>query len=117
METEIYKSNNNPAAARNRTQRAAPPRSPSVDIFENDQEVVMLADVAGSTPESVKLEVEQGVLRFTAEGAGSNWGRTFLIPRGFAVDGIQAALTCGVLRITLPKSPEIRRRTVEVKAG
>lgn len=107
METNVAK---NPS-------RTVPARNPAVDIFENEQEILIHADVPGATAESVKLEVEHGTLRFSAGGAAANWARSFLVPRGIAVDQIRAELVAGVLKVVLPKSTESRRRTVEVKAG
>lgn len=92
-------------------------RTPQVDIFENDHEIQLLADVPGAQSESVKLEVEQGMLRFVAGTAENTWSRSFIVPRGIAVDAINAQLSSGVLKIVLPKSAETRRRTVEVRPG
>ncbi len=94
-----------------------PTRTPAVDIYENDAEILLQADVPGVAPGAVRLEVEQGLLRFSAESKGYTWSRSFLVPRGIATDAITAELVAGVLRIVLPKSPEVRRRVVEVKAG
>lgn len=106
METQLTPSNGRARAA----------RAPAVDIWENDQEFVILADVPGASSDSVQVEVDQGALRLGAEGASVRWTRSFLVPRGIAVDQIRAELTNGVIRLTLPKSAEVRRRTVEVKA-
>lgn len=98
-------------------------RAPRVDIFDNDAEIVVLADVPGVTPEGVRLDMDRGELRLRAEvpadcalGAVA-YARTFLVPRGVKTDDIRAELKNGVLRIVLPKSAELRRRQVEVKAG
>jgi len=106
METQITQPN-----ARGRGARA-----PSVDIWENDAEFVIFADVPGAASESVQVEVDQGALRLGAESPTVRWARSFLVPSGIAVDQIRAELTNGVLRLTLPKSAEVRRRTVQVKA-
>ncbi len=99
------------------TPRRLAARTPAVDIFESDVGLVIHADVPGASAESVRLEVEQGLLRFSADTPTATWSRSFLVPRGISVDAIRAELVAGVLRIDLPKSPDIRRRTVEVKAG
>lgn len=106
METQLSPSNG----------RSRPARAPAVDIWENDHEFVIVADVPGASPDSVQVEVDQGALRLGAEGASVRWARSFLVPRGIAVDQIHAELSNGVVRLTLPKSAEVRRRTVEVKA-
>lgn len=98
-------------------------RSPRVDIFENETEILLLADVPGATPDGVTVEVERGTLRLRADAGpdaplgASHWARTFLVPRGVEAGEIRAELKHGVLRVVLPKSPQLRRRQVEVKAG
>ena len=104
---------------------------PPVDILENDQELLLLADVPGATSEGVEVEFEKGMLTITANvaerisgeavrplrkdyGVGS-YRRTFEIGERIDPEKIIARLNQGVLSVTLPKKPELQPRKIVVQ--
>jgi HSP20 family protein len=103
-------------------QRAAV--APAVDIFENKDELVILADLPGVTKDDLSIHFEKGHL--TLEGRLKDFGpdeepfdyrRTFLVPQGIDAEKIGANLQHGVLRVTLPKPAALKPRQIPVRAG
>lgn len=107
--------------------RAVPP---PVDIYENAEEVLVMADLPGIGKDSVTIHLDKGQL--TIEGRRKNAGegnelavelgatayrRSFVLPPGIQSDGITAELNHGVLRVHLPKSAALKPRQIQVKAG
>ena len=103
---------------------------PLVDIYENDEELLLVADVPGVTRDQISIDLEKNQLTLTARrdndppgtALGQEWGgrdyyRAFLVPQGIDADKITAELSNGVLRVHLPKSAAVRPRRIEVRAG
>ena len=103
---------------------------PSVDIVENEDELLLLADVPGATADSIDIDFENGELSIHARveprrpegpsryslreyGVG-DYHREFRI--GEAVDGskIVAEVTNGVLKVHLPKADAFKPRKIAV---
>ena len=106
--------------------RPAPARilnvQPRVDIYEGQDDWLLLADLPGVEPGGVQVQAERDELRLTATGSALDGStvqlrRAFQLARGTAVDQIRAELKDGVLTLTLPKAAEVRSRAVEVKVG
>lgn len=106
--------------------------SPSVDIVELKDELLMLADVPGVKAEDVEIQYEQGQLTLHARvQPRQNGGRTqylareygigdfyrsFQIGEGIDSQRIEAELKDGVLTLHLPKAEAVRPRRIQVKA-
>jgi HSP20 family protein len=104
--------------------------SPSVDIAETEQEIVVSADLPGLNKEDIRVNVQNNALTFSGErkqetkSEGSNYhrlersygffSRSFTLPATVKADGIQAAYKDGVLRLTLPKVEEAKPRQIAV---
>lgn len=100
--------------------------APAVDIFENQDEILMKADMPGVTLESVKIHFEKNQL--SMEGSctclpehendpGFTYARKFVVPGGIDADRISADLKNGVLTLHLPKHDALRPRHIAVSAG
>ncbi|MBK9707417.1 MAG: Hsp20/alpha crystallin family protein [Acidobacteria bacterium] len=103
---------------------------PSVDILENDNSIVLEADLPGVKPEDFKLHIENfkltlsGERRFENEKKEDNYHRVersygtftrvFALPSTVSVDEVKADLRDGVLKVTLPKREEVKARQIEV---
>lgn len=107
-----------------------PAVAPPVDIHENADEILVVADVPGARADSVTVKVEKNELYLHArrddglEGRAllggqpaPDYARTFVVPRGIAAERISAEMSNGVLRIHLPKSEAVKPRRIQVKAG
>lgn len=106
--------------------------APNVDIIENGDKYMVLADVPGATAESIDISYERGQLTIHARveprqpaertayllreyGVGDFY-RSFQIGEGIDASRIQAEVANGVLTLHLPKSEAARMRKIEVKA-
>lgn len=105
---------------------------PFVDIAEEDDRLVLFADMPGVKADGLDIRYEQGVL--TVHGTVAprenpdsahyllreydvgDYGRSFRIGEGISPDGITATMKSGVLRLDLLKAVEARPRRIEVKA-
>jgi HSP20 family molecular chaperone IbpA len=112
------------------TVKQRPTVLPRVDVYENANELLLLADVPGATKESISIHFDRGELTIEAtrsddspsqaliaEYRPSDYVRTFRIPEGIDASKIDAHLTAGVLRLRLPKSEAMRPRRIEVRTA
>ncbi|HET9957074.1 MAG TPA: Hsp20/alpha crystallin family protein [Polyangiaceae bacterium] len=103
---------------------ASPARrvSPPVDIYENAEGFLIVADLPGVAPDALKVEFNppelhvQGRLS-AAQGPETLYERRFELGRSVDPAGIQAHLEHGVLRIELKKAAALRPRRIEVRSA
>lgn len=107
--------------------------NPSIDIYENKDQVVVEAELPGMSREDFDLAVENNVLtlrgerRFEKKDEGDNYHRversygsftrSFTLPQTVSGEEAEAEYKNGVLRITLPKRAEVKARRIEVKGA
>ena len=111
-------------------ERAAvrPTSAPPVDVYENDDEILVVADMPGARSDSVTVKLEKDELYISAVRDGDVEGqllaggrrdceyrRTFLIPRGVDPGAISAEMSQGVLKVHLPKTADVKPRVIQVK--
>ena len=105
--------------------------SPSVDIYENKDQIVLEAELPGMNREDFDLSVENNVITLRGERhfekkddsdnyhrverAYGSFTRSFTLPQTVAAEGANAEYRNGVLRVTLPKKEETKARRIEVK--
>ena len=104
--------------------------TPSVDIFETDRELTLLADLPGVTAENLTIDLRENTLTLTGEVASpqaaseqnvlieyetGKYYRQFSLSNVIDQSKINAELTDGVLRLTLPKVEEAKPRKIEVR--
>ena len=104
---------------------------PAVDLSEAEDAYILEADVPGLAKDDIELVVVDNVITLKGErknehkvdSAGyhrferhsGSFQRSFEIPGGFDNDNVTAKLEEGVLRVTLPKREEAKRKQIEVK--
>jgi len=102
--------------------RPARELTPNVDIFENEQELLVVADIPGVDPNDIGVHVELPEFRIEAKVKGSP-DRPAIYTRSFRVDEridperVKAEYKEGVLRVHLAKSAAFRPRRVEVQSS
>jgi HSP20 family protein len=109
---------------------ARPAVAPTVDIYENEHEYLVLADLPGVTNDGVEIRFEKGELSLYAkrndlsggqvlgsEILGADYRRLFHIPETVDSERIDAKLQAGVLHLTLPKASKAKPRQITVKAN
>ncbi len=106
--------------------------SPSVDIYETEQAITLLADLPGVRTEDLKIDLRDSVLTLIGEvqamegkdeqhliveyGIGRYY-RQFTLSEVIDQERIDAKLKDGVLTLTLPKVEKATPRTIAVTAG
>lgn len=106
--------------------------TPEVDIFENEQEITLLADIPGVKAENLTIDLRDNTLTLIGdvEGAVGNaekrilteyetgkYYRQFTLPELVDQSKIDAKLTDGVLRLRLPKVEEATPKKIKIKVG
>jgi HSP20 family protein len=104
--------------------------APLVDVYENQDELLLLADVPGATKDGINVHLDKGQLTIEArrpdETTGSpvaaehrpcDYFRVFSVPQGIDASKIDAQLNQGVRRLRLPKAEAVKPRRIEVKTG
>jgi len=95
--------------------------NPVVDIYETDEELVVMADLPGVEEPGLQLEVSRGVLTLEAEIAAAvneqkrGYYRQFKLSDRIDADAGSAALKDGVLTLRLPKSETPKPKKIVVK--
>jgi HSP20 family protein len=104
---------------------------PKVDVSETPTQYDIRAEIPGMKKEDVKVSVNRNVLTLSGEKkeekkvedkkyhrVESYYGsfqRSFSLPDGIKADKVTAEFKDGVLSIVVPKSEEVKERTVDVK--
>lgn len=107
-----------------------PVAAPEVDIFENESEILLHADMPGVIKDNIAINIDNGKMtlsgtrRLQATGAATwreftdvEYRRNFAVPQSIDVNKVHAELKDGVLRLHLPKSEAAKPRQIEIKAG
>lgn len=108
--------------------RQIPALAPLVDIYENEDEILLHADMPGVKKQDISVNVDNGKLSITgmrhlkkagvetwAEFGDVEYRRTFSVPQTIDVEKVNAELNDGVLRLHLPKSEAAKPRRIEIK--
>jgi len=105
--------------------------APACDIYENKEEILLLADLPGVTPASLSIHLDKGELTVHArrevsaqhtsliasEFRDADYQRRFAVPSGIDGAKINAELKDGVLHLHLPKSEALKPREITVRGG
>ncbi|MGD9123868.1 MAG: Hsp20/alpha crystallin family protein [Desulfarculaceae bacterium] len=128
---EIVRRDDTQAAAAEHT-KTSPVFAPPVDIYETENELVLLADMPGVDKKDLTIRLEEDTL--TLEGdvkpdsdpgltplmeeftSGRYW-RQFTLGQAIDRNKIEAKLKNGELRLVLPKAAAARPQKIEVKTA
>lgn len=107
--------------------------TPACDVYEDGEEVVIRASLAGVDPKDVDIRFENGVLTLKGqrkmekeerkenyhrvETSYGSFTRTFSLPATVDAEKIRAESKHGVLAVHLPKKPEAKPKAIQVKVG
>jgi HSP20 family protein len=105
--------------------------SPPVDIVEDEKEYLVKADLPEMKKDEIKINVENGMLSISGERKSEKeeknktfhhlersygrFERAFTVPEDADASKISAEFKEGVLKVRLPKSPQAKPKTIEVK--
>ena len=104
--------------------------APSVDIYENKDQIVLEAELPGMNQDDFDLSIENNVItlrgerKFEKTDETDNYHRversygaftrSFTLPHTVSAEGATAEYNNGVLRVTLPKREETKARRIQV---
>jgi HSP20 family protein len=110
---------------------AARPWAPPVDIYENENELVLKADVPDVPLNDIKIQLENGTLTIQgerkfekSEGKGGyhriersygSFVRCFSLPETVDAENVKADYKGGVLTVKLAKKEVAKPRTIKVE--
>jgi len=78
-------------------------REPVVDVFEEEDHVLVVAEMPGVSKEDVHITVEDDLLTFTAERGDKKYRKEVLLPASCAKAKIEVACNNGVVEIKCKK--------------
>jgi HSP20 family protein len=104
---------------------------PSLDVAETKNEIVVKAEVAGMDPKDIDISLSDGVLTIKGEKkqekeekeadyhlterSYGSFTRLVQLPKEVQSDKISASYKNGILKITLPKSEEAKKKEIKIK--
>ena len=106
--------------------------TPAVDIYETPDELVLLADLPGVSKDDLSINLDNNVLTIEGlvkaeSGEGENallneyrtgrYWRQFTLNEAVDQSKVEAKISNGELRLTLPKSEAAKPRRIEVQAA
>jgi HSP20 family protein len=105
---------------------------PAVNFYEYQDHFLLTAELADVKKEDLDLSIADGVLTLKgnrladevpdtnyrrAERFRGNWQRSLSLPDRVQEEGLRAELANGILKITLPKAPEVTPRQIPIQEG
>lgn len=104
--------------------------APLVDIYENDDEILLHIDMPGVDKKDIAVNIDNGQLvlggvRKVETKGSAQWEefgdvefeRAFSVPQTIDVENVRAELKTGVLCLHLPKSEAAKPRQIEITAA
>ena len=103
---------------------------PRADIYETENEIVIVADIPGCDEQSIDITLEKNILKINgfvepklpegynltyAEYAIGDYQRTFALSDEIDREHIDASVKNGVLRLVLPKAGPAKTHKITVK--
>jgi HSP20 family molecular chaperone IbpA len=126
-QTTLTKSSNREREALNKPSDDLPTLAPPVDIYENKDEFIVVADLPGVAPEDVsvrltgdRLEVEGRQVMPAELGEFASpvrFARSFVVPDSIDPAGVKATSELGILTIHLKKAEARKPRQITVTAS
>jgi HSP20 family protein len=105
---------------------------PAVDVYEEDDNLIVEAHLPGFKPENLDVNVERGVLTLSGqteieqerkerhyllrEKRSGRFSRSLHLPPSYTADPTQATFEHGVLRLVFPKAEEAKPRRIQIGA-
>jgi HSP20 family protein len=105
---------------------------PRADIYEVDEDIIVMMDMPGINENAIDITLEKNVLNVKglaqmdnregyalvfAEYETGDFERSFRISDSIDQERIEAIYKNGILKLTLPKAEEAKTRKIEVKVS
>ena len=114
-----------------RNKRALPEKwTPNVDIHEESERFVLVADIPGVDLEAIDISINDGILKISGsrntgaenesteikrrERISGDFERSFHLPDTVDVDAVNASGSNGVLQVVIPKKSVSKPRKIQI---
>ena len=103
---------------------------PCVDVSETKDDVIINTEIPGMSKDDVKVSVQDNILTLSGEKkqekvekdanyhrmerSYGSFSRSFTLPTAVQPDKVKANYKDGILRITLPKSEEVKPKQIPI---
>jgi len=103
---------------------------PCVDVSETKDDVIINTEIPGMSKDDVKVSVQDNILTLSGEKkqekvekdanyhrmerSYGSFSRSFTLPTSVQPDKVKANYKDGILRITLPKSEEVKPKQIPI---
>jgi len=78
-------------------------REPITDVFNEDTEIVVIAEMPGIEKDAIKIEVKEDMLEITATGKNRTYRKELLLPVKVLKKNMYFKFTNGILEIKIKK--------------
>jgi HSP20 family protein len=78
-------------------------REPLVDLFDEADKIVVIAEIPGVEEKKIKIELRDDVLELKAEDSDKKYHKEILLPSKIKKESLHSTYKNGVLKITLTK--------------
>lgn len=105
--------------------------SPSVDIFEEGEDIVVKGELPGMEKENVEVNITDDTITISGEKkkeekvekknyyrlerTSGSFSRSFTLPAEVQVDSAKASFKNGILEVRIPKTEEAKKKSQKVK--
>ena len=104
--------------------------APVVDIYENEDEILLYAEMPGATKETITVHVDNGKLEISGtrnlQSTGAEYWRefgdiefrrVFSVPQSIDVTNVNAEFKDGTLNLHMPKAEAAKPRKIEIQSA
>ncbi|MFA5993381.1 MAG: Hsp20/alpha crystallin family protein [Parcubacteria group bacterium] len=105
--------------------------TPAIDVYQDKNNVIVEAPLAGVDPEKVDITIENDVLTISGkteekeevkrenyyrkEVRKGSFSRSVILPMSVKADQAEAHSEKGILKVTIPKAEEVKPKKIAVK--
>jgi len=106
-------------------------RVPAIDVYEEGDNIIVKAEVPGVKKEDISVSLNGDILTISGKSQeekevkkenfyrkeirSGTFSRSLTLPAQIDKDKVKASYKDGVLQLTLPKSPEEKKKEVKIK--
>lgn len=107
--------------------------TPAIDMYEDKDNIIVETQLGGINPENVDISIENNVLCLKGESEKKSevddknyyrkeirrgsFYRSISLPTKVDGESAKAVNEDGILRITIPKAPEVKPKTIKIEAS
>jgi len=100
-----------------KTENEVPSVAPLLDVYENDTELLLMADVPGIGQDGASVTLDQDRLTVEAKSETRKYRRELIVPPTIDGEKVSASIKAGVLTVHLPKRAQYQPRQIQVKSA